>query len=69
MRCRRVCIIAAALAVFAGRVMAQPATDQQEAINQAKETGYAWLAMVVALVLALAVVVASFMSSRRTHQD
>ena len=69
MRCRRIGIFVVTVAALAGRAMAQPSTDQQEAINQAKDTGYAWLAMVVALVLALAIVVASFMSSRRTHQD
>jgi hypothetical protein len=49
--------------------MAQNSEDQKAAIAKAKETGYAWLAVLVAVILVLGLVVASFMSSRRTHQD
>jgi hypothetical protein len=59
----------AAVAALAGRAWADAAADQREAIAQAKDTGYGWLMVVVAIVLVAGLVVVSFLSSRRTHQD
>ena len=49
------------LLMIAGSALAQP-------VNKAKE-GNAWVAFVVAIVLAIAVAAVCFMSPRRGHQD
>ena len=48
-------------------LVASPAMAQQQVPRAPESSG--WISVVIALVLIVAVCVASFMSAKRTHQD
>jgi hypothetical protein len=45
------------------------AAEQKQALQQVKDTGYGWLLLIVAVLMFVAMLLVSFISGRRMHEE